>query len=221
MERSIKTRVHTIMRRFTLIELLVVIAIIAILAGMLMPALSTARENGKKMKCLSNLKQFGVNMQCYAGDNKGFLFPFLDYTRTPSVWWWNNYYHEYAKLPIKGKYYCPNSVYAKTNPDYVTGVYSFNKQYSAWIQADGSFVSTRGPSIFLIKSPSMVITLADGRGASYGSIEQRIRTDINNAACHTIFPHLGTAATLFMDGHTAAFKPYPGGWPTEIVKFSE
>jgi hypothetical protein len=94
----------------------VVIAIIAIIAGMLMPALATARENGKKMKCLSNLKQFGVNMQCYAGDNKGFLFPFLDYTRTPSVWWWNNYYHEYTKLPMKGKYYCPNSVYAKTNP---------------------------------------------------------------------------------------------------------
>lgn len=209
------------MKKFTLIELLVVIAIIAILAAMLMPALATARENGKRLKCISNLKQFGVNEQCYAGDNKGFLFPYLDYTRTPSVWWWNNYYHEYTKLPVKGKYYCPNSVYAKTNPDYVIGVYNMNRQYNSWIKADGSYQGTRGPSVFSIKEPSMILNLADGIGSSMGAVEQRIRSDINNTANSTRFSHLGTAGTLFMDGHTTALKPYPGGWPTSIVKFSE
>ena len=70
---------------FTLIELLVVIAIIGVLAGLLLPAFASAKENGRGTACLSNLRQMGIALQLYVQDNENrmpVMYDFLVTTNT-------------------------------------------------------------------------------------------------------------------------------------------
>jgi len=118
-------------RRFTLIELLVVIAIIAILAAMLLPALSQARERGRRATCFNNLKQFGSAWHMYAGDFDGYMPGYV----MPQCGW-RDLLPEYNVDATQ--LLCPTLV----NHDYhvgrpgqtkaVVGTYAINIYYGQW-----------------------------------------------------------------------------------------
>ena len=204
-------------RSFTLIELLVVIAIIAILAGMLLPALNSARQKARQIACMNNVKQVSGDVMNYMDDYNEWIMPslFVNKAGPAGVYWIRMLYREDYLGLLKGKnvwsgklyIHCPaETIHLRADRgsrednyvDYAMNVYlhRWNKQYDAVAVSSLLGWYKRGA----IKNPSYRGSLTEARSETTSA---KYAATASPATPNSAFVprHNGGTNWIFFDGH--------------------
>ena len=218
-------------RAFTLIELLVVIAIIAILAAMLLPALSRAKAAAVQTKCLGNLKQLNLAMVLYCADNRE-KTPARDSVPGQDIWWWyKELIKSYAglKRPAGSNDYvfqCPKDRGWAPRPQYLIPHHqNQGLDYSSYVYNgcdNGSPPNTNhllNVSLGAVKHPSRTFLMAEWP-IHWGYSWHKSRTGDENIPYNEAINNIS-----YVDGHAGYIRlyynpvlgPYPFAYATKDI----